>query len=187
MSRRIFLTLVFSLLTVQGGLAQTADYYLQRIAIHTRLMESKLEATKLESQFQGDLQRLAADLEKWKNTFLEEDDIKEVRELLDDHGHMLRASALTASLDTEQTTSLELLLLEIENGSQSLTPDRFSQRPIRIPYDLPSSERDNPIYLNQWGGWGGNFGGWGGLCAPSVDPLGPYFGRPLHPNFGPLW
>lgn len=184
MSKKFFLILVLSLFTVQAGLAQPADYFLERVAIHVRLMESNLETAKLGSQFQGDLQRLAADVEMWGKRFLEEDDLEEIRGQLDDHGHMLRASALRASLDKDQNTTLDLLLLELERTSQNLTPDHFVQTAIQIPYDLPSRERGTVRAYNQWGDWDDS---WGELCPPVVDPLGPYFGRPFHPDRGAYW
>ena len=192
MSKRIFLILAFSLLTVQSALAQTAEQSLERIAIHTRLMESKLETSKVGSQFQGDLRRLVADLENWKSSFLDEDDINDVRERLDDHKHMLEASVLMVSLDSDQSSTLELLFSEIERGSQNLVPDTFAQtRTIRIPYQLPSGDTQEASNARQWGVSWDNPAGWGGWlesCQPGgIDPWAPYFGRDINRNSGPMW
>lgn len=185
MSRKIVLVLILSLSTVHGCLAQTTDHYLERLLAHTRSMESKLEAAELGSQFQGDLQRLAVDVEKWRRRFLEEEAINEVREQLHGHEQMLRASALNVSLDTDQRTTLDLLLMELDLTSQNLTPEHFDQKLITIPVEISSSNRKRVHRVTHWGGLPDTWDTL--LCPPDIDLWGPYFGRPMYPNPGALW
>lgn len=198
----IFLAVFLALAGV--AVAQSADYYLERVAIHARLVQSKLsrpESITVESGqtdslrlpdsivrgevFRDDLARLLSDVEDWKSRLPSRDEAtyEEVRTGLQKHIRLLKISAPSAGLDINQNTSLSLLLLEIEQASKNMDVEvaRFDPKLEQPRNDTYFGRALSPgLGLNGWGGWNG-WGPWGAGC----DPWGPYFGRPLNPGFGP--
>jgi hypothetical protein len=196
-------TLVVFLILPQVSLAQSADYTLERVAIHARLVLSKLaepESVKLDQGaqanslqlpdslvrggvFRDDLARLLRDVEDWKSHLPDSDEAayNEVRLGLQKHVRLLKISAPSARLDINQNTSFSLLLLEMEQAANTVDAELVSDQRIERQSNTAEVRRRSTAYnLNSWGGWNG-WGPWGAGC----DPWGPYFGRPLNPGYGP--
>lgn len=171
------------LMLVQSASAESVHYYLERVAIHARLLQTKLSEEPATAgkgtALQSHLTTLLQDLEKWEAPGASTSaDV--VRGGLDGYRQVLRTAAPEAGLDANQSASLSLLVLEMEQASDAIAGD--------LPKDSVGSLGLQPVESNGRVYWGG-YGPWNGLgpWGPSCDPWGPYFGRPLNTGACPYY
>lgn len=178
-------TVAAFLILFQPASADSIQYYLERVAIHARLVQSKLsegtEPVERSGLLRSDLQRLVGDVEQWQTSSRGRKVADEVRGGLDGYRRVLMVSAFTAGLDANQNAALSLLLLELEQASSALAGG--------LEKDTLGNLRLQPARSSNIGLWGG-YGPWGGFAGPwgpGYDPWGPYFGRPINPGSCPYF
>ena len=172
------------LLLAPSASAESVQYYLERVAIHARLLQTKLSdepvgAEKI-SAFQSNLSNLLDDVDQWK-TSAGGATADEVRGGLDGYRQVLLTSKPSAGLNINQSAALSLLLLEMEQASDAIAGgvQKDSLGNLRIQ----PARSSNSGFWGAYGPWGGFAGPWG----PGCDPWGPYFGRPLNPGSCPYY
>lgn len=146
-----------------------------------QLTAKEAESKDPVTSFALDLSNLVSDLETWKSRLPanQRQTYEEVRLELDEHQRRLENSASLLSLSPEQSTHLNLLLLELEQAAQNIDSEY-----LRLAVDAERPRRRDRTLINvgvgsRWNAWGGPWGGWGAWGA------GPYFGQPFGPGFGP--
>lgn len=184
--KRFLLTTVVAIFVLMhSASAESIQYYLERVAIHARLVQSELsespESINVSGLLRSDLQRLVDDIEQWKSAPGDRDLSNEVRGGLDGYRQVLMVSASTAGLDTKQTSALNQLYSELEQASVAIAGGL--ERETRGNLGLQPARSSNIGPWGAYGPWGGFAGPWG----PGCDPWGPYFGRPLNPGSCPYY
>ena len=162
--------------------AESIQYYLERVAIHARLVQSKIsEGPGSTGLLVSDLQRLVDDVEQWKTSLAGRNIADEVRGGLDGYRRVLMVSASTAGLDANQNAALSSLYLELEQASSAIAGG--------LEKDTLGNLRLQPARSSGIGPWGpyGQWGGFAGPWGPGCDPWGPYFGRPINTGSCPYY
>ena len=183
--RLLLPTLAAIFVLMQSASAESIQYYLERVAIHARLVQSKLaevpESADRAGLLRSDLQRLIDDVDQWKSAPGSRNVGDEDRGGLDGYRRVLMVSASTAGLDANQNAALSLLLLELEQASSAIAGG--------LEKDTLGNLRLQPARSSSIGLWGpyGTWGGFAGPWGPGCDPWGPYFGRPINPSACPYY
>ncbi len=183
--RFLLATVAAFFLLMQSASAESIQYYLERVAIHARLVQSKLSEDPATAERSGllrsDLQRLVNDVEQWKKSPSGRNVADEVRGGLDGYRRVLMVSASTADLDANQNAALSLLYLELEQASSAIAGG--------LEKDTLGNLRLQPARSSSFGLWGpyGQWGGFAGPWGPGCDPWGPYFGRPINTGSCPYY
>lgn len=172
------------LVSAQSASAESMQYYLERVAIHARLLQSKLStepaANGERAALQSSLASLLKDLNQWEAPGAKVS-ADEVRGGIDGYRQVLMTAAPAAQLDVNQSAALSLLTLEMEQASSSIAGGIPKDSLGKLGLQTPPSR--SPAYWGGYGPWGGYAGPWGTSC----DPLGPYFGRPLSTGYCPYY
>lgn len=201
--RQSLFTLCLVALASQMTLAQSADYFLERLAIQARLMQAKAplpmtgdplgalpsEEVRTTSQsqdpvaiFAQDLEELLQDVSAWKSlsSSSQRQSYEEIKTGLQEHAIELQNSAAHLDLNTEQDVHYKLLLLEVEVAAENIGA-RDQRADVKLAEARRRRDRARFDYGfgPAWNAWGGPWGGWGAWGA------GPYFGQPFGAGFGP--
>ena len=201
LKRGVTLACLALFILTQSALAETADYHLKRLEIQARAFLAQLEApstpqssltdtqsnideqlqstveepTWAENMVRDDIQSLLAASESLREQIKSRDSDEYLRAKteLESLARRLRISTSPLILDPQQTASLELMMLELEESAAVMNHEReqlLSQR--------ESNRRRSGVNLGVGMGFGyGPWGGWGPWGSPwGVGAFNPYFG-----------
>ena len=203
LKRGVTLACIALFILTQSALAETADYHLKRLEIQARAFLAQLQApaategtltldtqsTNIEEQLQTtvaeptwaenmvreDIQSLLAASESLREQIKDRDSEEYLKAKieLESLARRLRISTSPLILDPQQTASLELMMLELEESAAVMNHERE-----QLLSQKENNRRRGRVNMGVGLGYGyGPWGGWGPWGSPwGVGAFNPYFG-----------